>query len=342
MSKHRAAVVFVHGLSRKPSPLDLKKLWLWGLDQDNPMPTVFEQPNPGIRLGTNGVASQFCYYADVFYGNSYETDFQSYYEAETSKSEIKADALLDLEDGFIALEGGTPREQGFLRTFEARLGANLSLTDAADAAAIASHIQKTGSPTGYEIAGLLPPAVRRAIIKKAAMEAYYFLFDKEFTRADGVRFAVRRELRTRLLASLRRAAEEAEKVIIVAHSMGTMVAYDVLRNCPECSFVDTMITVGSPLGIREVQQELLANDARSIDFPAQKLGRWINVYDPVDPICGADPRFANDFQPVDGKAVVDVKESNWGSWRHTITHYFSGTRFRNELAATAGISRSAA
>lgn len=341
MSKHRAAVVFVHGLSKKPSPSDLKKLWLWGLDRDNPMPTVFAAPNPGIRLATNGAASRFCYYADVFYGESYETDFQSYYEAESSKAEIGAEALLDLEDGFIAPEGGTPREQCFLRTFEARLGANLLLTDPADGAVVASRLKDTGAATGYEIAGLLPSAVRKAIIKKAAMEAYYFLFDKEFTRADGVRFAVRRELRNRLLACLKSASEEAEKVIVVAHSMGTMVAYDVLRNCPECSFVDTMITVGSPLGIREVQQELLATDARSIDFPAQKLGRWVNVYDPVDPICGADPRFANDFQAVDGKAVVDVKESNWGSWRHTITHYFSGTRFRDELAAAAGISRSA-
>jgi hypothetical protein len=40
------------------------------------------------------------------------------------------------------------------------------------------------------------------MIKKAAMEAYYFLFDKEYQRADGQRFKVRQELHRRLLDSL--------------------------------------------------------------------------------------------------------------------------------------------
>jgi pimeloyl-ACP methyl ester carboxylesterase len=119
--------------------------------------------------------------------------------------------------------------------------------------------------------------------------------------------------------------------LLVAHSMGTMVAYDVLRNCPECPLVDTLVTLGSPLGIREVQDELIAEGASDVDFPAAKLSRWVNVYDPLDPVCGADPRLANDYQPVDGLAVTDVKESNWGGWRHTITHYFAGTLLRQHL-----------
>ena len=141
-----------------------------------------------------------------------------------------------------------------------------------------------------------------------------------------------------LLQELATAAAQAEHVVIVSHSMGTMVAYDVLRNCPECPPVDTLITLGSPLGIREVQEELIAVDAQDVDFPAAKLGRWINVYDPLDPVCGADPKLANDFAPVSGKSVVDIKESNWGSWRHTITHYFAGSQLRAELKRALGIT----
>src|SRR5688572_2414899 len=189
-----------------------------------------------------------------------------------------------------------------------------------------------GAPASErEIASWLPGSVKQAIIKKAAMEAFYFLFDKEYERPDGQRFKVRSELRRRLLAELAAAAAKAEKVIVIAHSMGTMVAYDVLRNCPECPLVDTLVTLGSPLGIREVQDELIAEGASDVDFPAAKLSRWINVYDPLDPVCGADPRLANDFQPVDGLSVTDVKESNWGGWRHTITHYFAGTLLRQHL-----------
>ena len=60
------------------------------------------------------------------------------------------------------------------------------------------------------------------------------------------------------------------------------------------------------------------------------------MYDPLDPVCGVDPRF-NDYVPFEGRAVEDVKESNWGSWRHTITHYFAGKKFRALFAQAIGV-----
>jgi hypothetical protein len=89
-------------------------------------------------------------------------------------------------------------------------------------------------------------------------------------------------------------------------SMGTMVAYDVARNCPECPAVDTLITLGSPLGIREVQDELVAVDAGAggVDFPAAKVRRWINIYDPLDPIAAADPKLASNF-PLPSSGSID-------------------------------------
>jgi len=143
---------------------------------------------------------------------------------------------------------------------------------------------------------------------------------------------VRDELRQRLLRQLKEAAAQARHTVLVTHSMGTMVAYDVLRNCSDCPPVSTLFTLGSPLGIQEVQDELRAPGTEKVDFPADKLGRWINVYDPLDPVCGVDPRFANDYAAVNGKAVEDVKESNWGAWRHTSTHYLAGKRFRGLVA----------
>src|SRR5215207_10717871 len=104
------------------------------------------------------------------------------------------------------------------------------------------------------------------------------------------------ELRKRLLEALAKAEVEGERIIIVSHSMGTMVAYDVLRNCPECPQVDTLFTLGSPLGIREVQDELIAVGRTGVDFPSATLRRWVNVYDPLDVVCGADPILANDFE----------------------------------------------
>jgi hypothetical protein len=322
------AVVFVHGLARKPAPDKLRDLWLEGLARGNPRPDVFAAPNDGLALATKGVPTSFNYYADVFYGTDYETDFAAYYESGRPADSIAAEGLDVVEPELRMPAPETPRERAFVRKLEARLAANVDALPAESAA-------PAGAPPGadLEIASWLPGPVKQAVIKKAAMEAFYFLFDKEYERADGVRFKVRSELRRRLLKELAGAAAQADKVVVVAHSMGTMVAYDVLRNCPECPLVDTMVTLGSPLGIREVQDELIAEGASDVDFPAAKLSRWINIYDPLDPVCGADPRLANDYQPVDGLSVVDVRESNWGGWRHTITHYFAGTLLRQHLRA---------
>jgi hypothetical protein len=324
-----AAVVFVHGLAKKPAPEKLKELWLLALSRDNPRPETFPPPNKGVHLGNAGVPQLFNYYADVFYGTDYDTDVSSYFESDLF--ELESEVMGDLQHDQLAAAPTTPREIAFVAKFEAKLMASSVLMARSEEPAVGVP------PAEYEIASWLPGPVKQAIIKKAAMEAYYFLFDKEYARPDGVTFQVRRELRQRLLDELTKAAALAEKIIIVSHSMGTMVAYDVLRNLPACPPVETLITLGSPLGIKEVQDELVSPDADGVDFPAAKLEHWINIYDPLDPICGADPRFANDYKPVGGKAVVDVRESNWGKWRHSISHYLAGTEVRRTLSRVIGL-----
>ena len=268
----------------------------------------------------------FNYYADVFYGKDYEAEFGSYYEAESAVVQVEN---LDAVTGELQPpQPASERERRFLAEFERKM--NEQPTPPTPPSVLAAPA--VANAAQFEIASWLPGPVKQAIIKKAAMEAYYFLFDKDYQRQDGQRFRVRQELRQRLLDALREAARKAEKVVLVTHSMGTMVAYDVLRNCPGCPPVDTLFTLGSPLGVKEVQDELVAQGQDRVDFPATTLRRWINVYDPLDPVCGADPRFANDYQQVDGKHVEDVRESNWGSWRHTITHYFAGKELRTRLA----------
>jgi hypothetical protein len=323
------SAVFIHGLAKKPAPDKLKEIWLWGLSRDNPRPDVFVPPNRGINLINKGVPHFLNYYADVFYGTDYDTELDSFYERSEELEAFTVEQLDTIDDVKLP-QPVTPREQAFLRNFEARLSTNQLLVSPEVLPPPTSAEQEAE----LEIASWLPMGIKQAIIKKAAMEAFYFLFDKEYERKDGVRFKVRQELRQRCLDELSKAQAAGEKIVIISHSMGTMVAYDVLRNCPDCPQVDTLITLGSPLGIREVQDELAAIDAgmAGVDFPAAKLNRWINIYDPLDPVAGADPKLANDYRSVNGKSVEDIKESNWGSWRHTITHYLSGLQFRRALS----------
>ena len=326
-TKRPVAAVFIHGLAKKPAPEKLQELWLWALGRDNPMPTVFPPPNRGLDFGSRGVPHRLNYYADVFYGTEYETDLDSSYEANESL-EIAAEGLDRVEAELPPPAAGDAARAGVPSRLRGQAQCAGGITPEP---AIAVAVPLPADASTYEIASWLPGPVKRAIVHKAAMEAFYFLFNKEFVRSDGTRFMVRQELRSRLLKDLSALQSLGEKLVIVSHSMGTMVAYDVLRNCPECPPVDTLITLGSPLGVREVQQELIAADADDVDFPAATLNRWINVYDPLDPICGADPKLANDYREVHGKRVTDVKESNWGRWRHTITHYLAGTALRSQL-----------
>ena len=319
------AVVFVHGLAKKPPEEKLKEIWLWGLERsDTPRP--FDGKNLGIALDVQGVASFFNYYADVFYGDSYETEFDSYYESE-SNAVVQKQNLVQVVGELAVPVPATAEETAFLAELERKMSEaptpenppNLESLPAAQEAA------------EFEIASWLPRPVKEAVIKKAAMEAYYYLFDKEYVRSsDGAKFQVRQELRNRLIAKIKQAKLNAEKVVLVTHSMGTMIAYDVIRNCEDCPTVDVLFTLGSPLGITEVQEQLSPNHTRHVDFPPA-LRRWINVYDPLDPVCGADPKMT-DYAPYEDRKVEDVRESNWGSWRHTITHYFAGKQFRALLA----------
>jgi len=336
--KKKVAVVFVHGLAKKPSPEKLQEIWLWGLGRDEPKPEVFGGRNPGINLDDQGIAYFFTYWADIFYGADYETDHQSQYE-NANETVISVENLEAVIGELQVSMPSTPREAQFLTKLQFNLEAHVAGQVVPEDDTVSPTVLAT-VPGQFEIASWLPRPVKQAIIRKAAMEAYYFLFDKEYQLPDGTRHQVRRELRDRLIKDLRAAQEVAERIVIVSHSMGTMIAYDVLRNVADCPQVDTLFTLGSPLGITEIQDELRAEKVNGVDFPADTLLRWVNVFDPIDPICGASPRLANDYAPVDSKTVEDLQESNWGSWRHTITHYLAGVRFRTALCDALGIDLS--
>jgi hypothetical protein len=98
--------------------------------------------------------------------------------------------------------------------------------------------------------------------------------------------------------------------------------------------VDGLLTLGSPLGVDEVQDKLVWTRANG--FPARLTGRWVNVYDPLDAVARADPRLANDFLRNGLPALEDIEESNWGTWRHSATKYLKGPKLRHALRSLCG------
>jgi pimeloyl-ACP methyl ester carboxylesterase len=73
------------------------------------------------------------------------------------------------------------------------------------------------------------------------------------------------------------AALDETPCVVVGHSLGSVVAYNILRSDPRALKVRAYVTVGSPLAIRAIRDRL-----RPIAFPAPAVASWFNAYDPKD------------------------------------------------------------
>jgi hypothetical protein len=88
-----------------------------------------------------------------------------------------------------------------------------------------------------------------------------------------------------------------EEVILLGHSLGSVVAYDLLRERPG-QRVRGLITLGSPLGLPTIRRRIAVRR-----FPADPQ-RWVNVFDPRDFVTGREPLQAH-YLSHDGRAVED-------------------------------------
>lgn len=103
----------------------------------------------------------------------------------------------------------------------------------------------------------------------------------------------------------------SDTTVVVGHSLGSVVAYNVLRNA--ATKPSMLVTVGSPLGIRALRPGLgvLTN-------PSGKKG-WYNAYDPRD-VVALYPLDTDNFD-VDPSVTNYGKVNNETSNRHGISGY---------------------
>jgi hypothetical protein len=67
-----------------------------------------------------------------------------------------------------------------------------------------------------------------------------------------------------------------QPTIVVGHSLGSVVAYNVLRADPRTLQVPLFLTVGCPLGVRPIRDQL-----RPLRFPSP-VSAWLNAFDTRD------------------------------------------------------------
>jgi pimeloyl-ACP methyl ester carboxylesterase len=81
----------------------------------------------------------------------------------------------------------------------------------------------------------------------------------------------------RLGDALDRAQREGRPVIVIAHSLGALVAYDYLSSRADTGLVQRFITIGSPAGAATLRRLLIGGeDGDSLSRPAS-VKSWINI-----------------------------------------------------------------
>lgn len=144
------------------------------------------------------------------------------------------------------------------------------------------------------------PKLHESLIHKFLIETYLYLANSQFMD----------EVHQRILASL----EADETYIIVAHSLGTVIAYNLLQQLQSQYKIQRFITLGSPLAFKVIQSKL----TQPIHRPQCLNGDWHNFYSPDDfltafPLVNAP----FDFQP----AILNTSISTFIHSPHQIAGY---------------------
>lgn len=101
-----------------------------------------------------------------------------------------------------------------------------------------------------------------------------------FQFRQAARYAADANARSQVIAQLQRALLSTDEVVILAHSLGSVVARDLVLRLPDRLRVRRLVTIGSPLAFASFNapRELAAR------FPYHLVDGWVNVWNTLDPV----------------------------------------------------------
>jgi esterase/lipase superfamily enzyme len=107
---------------------------------------------------------------------------------------------------------------------------------------------------------------------------------------------------------LRAAAEARRPILLIGHSMGSVIAWDSLwqmaHNDSDDVAVDLFLTMGSPLGQHYIQRRLQGGAESGARRFAGGIRRWVN-FSAVGDLTAIDPDLADDFAEMVDLGMVE-------------------------------------
>jgi len=161
--------------------------------------------------------------------------------------------------------------------------------------------------SGLDVSTFVPQRIIRLFLQNETAQLFQYFDNAPITHPEtGAQGGARDVIRESVVEAIREARDIAGpkgKVIVLAHSMGSIVAWDVIVHEEDCPDVDGLITMGSPLALDFVQRELKSvnGDLYSQLFPSRLKGDWYNMVARSDLVGELDVDFTREF----GKGAID-------------------------------------
>ena len=305
-----AHVTFIHGIANKPPADVLLEQWRIAL-----------LDNDGVDLEARGVTSSMVYWADLLYAEPLPAAVAQSQEA------LEVDGAVAGDDTDMSwLADVDPDEAAFV----AAVGAEIGLASVAAAPTEGADVVDPDSPLE---AIPLPEFMKARLMRVFLRDVHHYVYDAESRPRAGESYRIRRTIRARTIDALHEGARRPGPHVLVTHSMGTVIGYDVLTGEDDVPGVEAMITLGSPLGLSDLQEKLAPPWTRHDGWPTTRLGtgQWTNVADRLDPVCGFDAAIGPDFCRGGVSQVLDVSVTNEGRWRHSVVKYLRQHAVRDAL-----------
>ena len=286
-------VVYVHGAGNKPPADDLKRAW----DLD-------------LFSHDMGQRTRMAYYADLLHATPSTIGPDACTQEQALAALVVAVGVAEAapgdappSDAAELLAGLTPRGQ--------QLALSLSMSIAAQAVSRPPTVEE-------RVAAILalPASLRRLLLRQ--------LLQQLIPDADAYFFTDKRQpIRDRLRQALNAVVGP---VVVVGHSLGTVIAYDVLSEAESAAgAVPLLVTLGSPLGYTEIQDVV----TRPLRLPAP-VQLWANFADPLD-LLALDTSLADEFQGA--PRIIDVLVDNPSPNNHAVCGYLRTSRVRSTITA---------